>query len=201
MEGIEHEVNFWTNFVQTERFLNGWVGNHKTPELSDEVADFILSVPHESVLDVGSGVVSILNGLVEVTAADPLSDHYRKIFDYEKYKLRPPLKLGVEDLIMVDAFDIVHISNALDHSQDPVTGYYKLLDAVKPGGYLIVQGFENEGQYEKYQGMHQWNLSIDGDQFVIKDKKGEVERFAGAKMYKVIKFENGKDWFIWIVQK
>jgi len=201
MEGIEHELKFWTNFVQTDRFLTGWVGPGKTPELNQDVADFILSVPHEKVLDVGSGVVSILNGLVNVTAADPLSAYYRDIFDYEKHGLRPPLKLGVENLIMEDAYDIVHISNALDHSQDPVTGYYRLLAAVKPGGYLIVQGFENEGEYEKYSGMHQWNLSIENNQLVIKDKNGEVERFSGPHFAKTVKLDSGKDWFIWIVKK
>ena len=55
LHGIYHELSFWKEFVKTKRFLEGWVGKQKTPELNQEVADFILSVPHESVLDVGSG--------------------------------------------------------------------------------------------------------------------------------------------------
>ncbi len=71
LHGIYHELAFWQQFVKTDRFLNGWVKKVKTPELNQEVADFILSVKNDSVLDVGSGVCSLLNGLVNVTACDP----------------------------------------------------------------------------------------------------------------------------------
>ena len=64
LHGIYHELAFWQQFVKTDRFLNGWVGKGKTPELNQEVADFIKSVPHETVLDVGSGVCSILNEII-----------------------------------------------------------------------------------------------------------------------------------------
>ena len=56
LHGIYHELAFWQQFVKTDRFLKGWVGKVKTPEPNQEVADFIKSVPHETVLDVGSGV-------------------------------------------------------------------------------------------------------------------------------------------------
>ena len=76
LSAIYHELNFWKSFVKTERFLKGWVANIKTPELHQETADFILSVPHKKVLDVGSGVVSILNGLVPVLSFDPLDCNF-----------------------------------------------------------------------------------------------------------------------------
>ena len=82
LHGIYHELHFWKGFVKTERFLNGWVAKVKTPELNNEVADFIKSVSHESVLDVGSGVCSLLNGLVNVDTCDPLGDLYSLIFDF-----------------------------------------------------------------------------------------------------------------------
>jgi len=96
-KAIEHELNFWKGFVQTERFLVGWCGHHKTPELREQVADFILSVPHHKVLDVGSGVVSILNGLIpkeNITTADPLGDHYKTIFDYQSHGMKPRWRTG-----------------------------------------------------------------------------------------------------------
>ena len=87
LHGIYHELAFWQQFVKTDRFLQGWVKKVKTPELNQEVADFILSVPNQKVLDVGSGVCSILNGLVNVTPCDPLGDLYKLVFDFERHKL------------------------------------------------------------------------------------------------------------------
>jgi SAM-dependent methyltransferase len=211
---IDHELNFWKGFVQTERFLVGWCGHHKTPELRDRVAEFILSVPHHKVLDVGSGVVSILNGTVpkeNLTAADPLGDHYKTIFDYASHGIDAPLAYRAEDIPFVDEFDVVHISNALDHSQEPVAAFAKLLEAVKPGGYLIVQGFENEGKFENWQGFHQWNIELaepyeqadipystlyltskDGQEQVLSAVAEESHRYD---------LEGGKTWFVWIEKK
>lgn len=199
LSAIYHELNFWKGFVKTERFLKGWVGNGKTPELNQEVADFILSVPHENVLDVGSGVVSILNGLVPVDSFDPLGELYQFVFDYKSHGLKHPIAVLAEEIYINELYDIVHISNALDHTQDPFTAYNRLMDAVKPGGYLIVQGFENEATAENWQGFHQWNISVVANSLKITGKETEQYFYNPFKVIK-INFEQ-KTWFIWIIQK
>ena len=199
LSAIYHELNFWKGFVKTERFLKGWVGKGKTPELNQEVADFILSVPHETVLDVGSGVVSILNGLVPVHAADPLGELYQLVFDYKKYGLNHPIPVTAEDVECYLQYDIVHISNALDHTQNPFKAYERLLAAVKPGGYLIIQGFENEATAENWQGFHQWNISVVANSLKITGKETEQYFYNPFKVIK-INFEQ-KTWFIWIIKK
>lgn len=202
--GFQHEIDFWRGFIKTDRFLKGWCGNHKTPELNQEVADFILSVPHDSVLDVGSGVVSILNGLVPcVVPADPLGEQYEKIFDYGWFNLPKPMPMGAEDIEFDKFFDIVHISNAIDHAKNPVQGIKQLYQAVKEGGYLIIQGFENEGEYENYQGLHQWNIHLAGDVLVINDAVSSVTtiNLDGVVLAKTIKLNTGKNWFIWICRR
>lgn len=200
LHGIYHELAFWQRFVKTDRFIKGWVGNQKTPELNQEVAEFILSVPHESVLDVGSGAVSLLNGLVNVTACDPLGDLYRLVFDYDKYKLKSPLPIPAEELEYKNEFDIVHISNALDHTQNPMNALNRLLQAVKPGGYLIVQGFVNEASHEGWQGFHQWDISIDDNGTMI--IKGEIHEYTVVweAKYKLLP-TNERFWYYWIVKK
>jgi hypothetical protein len=90
LQAIAHELTFWKGFVQTKRFLDGWVRDVPTPELRSQVHQFIRQHIKKSskVLDVGSGVVSILNGTVSkehLTAVDPLGDLYKFIFDYAKY--------------------------------------------------------------------------------------------------------------------
>lgn len=211
LSAIAHELNFWKGFVQTKRFLEGWVKNIKTPELRDVVHNYIKNnlKPNGSVLDVGSGVVSILNGTVpkeQLTAVDPLGDLYQIIFDYGKHQIKPPIAIPCEE-IGIDfwgAYDIVHISNALDHTQNPFEAYSNLLKAVKPYGYIIIQGFENEAEFEKWQGFHQFNLRL-GDQFItVTDKDGNtttlnenIEQVVHAER---IEFEK-KAWFIWIAKK
>lgn len=201
LHGIYHELAFWQQFVKTDRFLNGWVKKVKTPELNQEVADFILSVKHDSVLDVGSGVCSILNGLVNVTACDPLGDLYKLVFDYERHKLIAPIAVPAEELKFSNHFDIVHISNALDHCQSPYSALNSLLEAVKDGGYLIVQGFCNEAEHENWQGFHQWNLDLtDSGILRIKGRESELAALWTPHIYK--KFEvNGREWFYWIVKR
>jgi SAM-dependent methyltransferase len=201
LHGIYHELSFWKEFVKTDRFLSGWVKKVKTPELNQEVADFILSVPHETVLDVGSGVCSLLNGLVKVTACDPLGDLYKLIFDYERHKLTSPLPIPAEKIKFQNEFDIVHISNALDHCQSPYDALNNLLGAVKEGGYLIVQGFCNEADYENWQGFHQWNLDLtDSGILTIKNKESQFDTLLEPHLFKKIDIGN-KQWFYWIEKK
>jgi SAM-dependent methyltransferase len=201
LHGIYHELAFWQQFVKTDRFLQGWVKKVKTPELNQEVADFILSVPNQKVLDVGSGVCSILNGLVNVTPCDPLGDLYKLVFDFERHKLVAPLPYPAEELTYKNEFDIVHISNALDHTQEPRKALECLLQAVRPGGYLIVQGFFNEATHENWQGFHQWDISLDDHGcMVILGKKSKTiiawppHKFATVNLL-------GRDWYYWIIKK
>lgn len=204
VKGAEHEINFWKEFAKTPRFLDGWVKDVKTPELNDIVYGFLIGHPNAKVLDCGSGVVSILNGTVKndnLTPCDLLGTEYGKIFDYKKHGVKQPLPYGCEDLEYENEFDIVHISNALDHTQDVLTSYKKLLQAVKPGGFLIIQGFENEGHQENWQGFHQWNLSIQDKTLRVENKSGKIDYIQDAYFATRIHIPMlGRDWYIYIVQ-
>lgn len=209
-EAIEYELNFWKGFIRDRRFLDGWVGNCKTPDLVQSVADFIKEKlqPNGQVLDAGSGVVSILNGTVpsdQLIYCDPLAMSYREIFNYDKFNLRKPYPISAEELINYDwKFQIVHISNALDHTQDPVKSFEGLLHVTAPGGYLIVQGFENEADAENWSGFHQWNLSIDNSKILVrgKDRAAYLQGSFDVTHIELIPDRHqGKTWFIYIVQK
>ena len=210
ISAIAHELKFWKGFVQTPRFLVGWVNNVKTPELNEDVYNFILqnTTKEDLILDVGSGVVSILHGIGRlVVPVDPLGELYEVIFDYQKHRIAPPVGLSAEELASENEYKIVHISNAIDHSQEPTVAFEKLFRAVVPGGYLIIQGFENEAIYENYQGFHQYNFALnDANVLVVSDKTKEIGCFADDDNHKTVLakkiiFENNKSWFIWIVQK
>lgn len=201
LHGIYHELHFWRGFVKTERFLNGWVKKVKTPELQQYVADFIKSVPNESVADVGSGVVSILNGLVDVTPIDPLGELYQLVFDYKAHRLPHPLPYPAEEMPAINAFDIVHCSNAIDHTQKPLLAYESMMRAVKPGGYLIIQGFENEGTHENWQGFHQHDIYVNMETLCIKNQIGDMLVIDTDPTNLHFVESNGKRWYIWIKKK
>lgn len=211
LKGISHELKFWQTFVKTPRFLNGWVNNIKTPELDQFVHEFIRSniskLPTAKVLDVGSGVVSILNGTVDkkiLTTADPLGELYEVVFDYKKYNIAHPIAVPGEELNFENEFDIVHMSNAIDHAQAPALVIENLYRACKVGGYVILQGFENEGTFENWQGFHQWDISYELGYLKIKDKNGDlivVNQFVNNTIEsKKVEFES-KTWYIWVFQK
>ncbi len=209
LKGISHELKFWKGFVQTPRFLDGWVAQVKTPELNMMAYDFISGMikPTSKVLDVGSGVVSILNGTVSpdnLTAADPLGGLYESIFDYEKYGIKPCVPVPAEEMTWENAFDIVHMSNAIDHAQDPEKVLYQLMKACKPEGFVILQGFENEGTFEKWEGFHQWDITVEEGNFFLKAKNGYTHTNSMFEAKTVIceHFHlNNKTWYLWVIQK
>lgn len=213
-KGAQHEIDFWKRFVQTEQF-NTWLADGVTPELDTTVAEFIgaaLQTGKIQVLDVASGVVSILNGLVpknQLIAADVLGDEYRKLFSYKVHDILPPVAAPAERLPFADVFDIVHIRNGLDHCQDVMQAWRSIHGATKQGGAIIIQGFENEATAENWQGFHQHNLWVNKyDQILVDSKDGAkgVIGGAGDANTEIIfatryALPNGKTWFVWIGKK
>lgn len=206
--GAKYELDFWRRFVQTDRFKNNWAANVPNPELNPVVADFMKKVvaSGQQVLDVGSGVVSILHGTLpanSLTCYDPLGDKYEEIFDYDNEGILPPAPIAAEDVEDKGVYDIVHISNALDHTVNPVRAYQKLWDAVRDGGFLIVQGFEDEATFEKGSGFHQWDLHINGyKHLACANLQGAQVTIAKDSLYaNTLTLETGRSWIIWITQK
>lgn len=165
-DGKNHELTFWKGFVKTSRFSNNWASVLPNPECQPEtrqlIETYLQENPKAKVLDLGSGVVSILRGIVpddQLTAVDPLADDYRRIFDYSSHGITPPVTAPGEKLPQkTSSFNIVHISNALDHADNPGQVLSELRRVCKKGGLVIVSGFVREGEFEKYQGLHQWNI-------------------------------------------
>jgi SAM-dependent methyltransferase len=230
IHAIAHELKFWKDFVKTERFIKGWAGGlRKNPELNCEVYNFIVGLPEYidtvnrkvgskfEVLDVGSGVVSILRGIENirtvVTACDPLWPLYEIIFDYKGHGIEPCRPYAGEDLPYENQFDIVHMSNALDHSEYPGDVFENLFKACRPGGYVIIQSFENEADFEKGEGFHKYNIMLNGKQLEYQYIHDPTENAyfsfdcseSGMK-FEVVhattqKLDTGKNWIIWIAKK
>lgn len=173
--GFAHEIEFWKWFVKSDRFLNNWVFPEQNPEIRanhPDVAkcfdDFAAGWNEDHpimILDVGSGALPWIKGILGtkgvIIACDPLSDEYQKIFDYDAHGEDAPVKAFAESIPFPDnTFDIVHCSNALDHTQNPYKAILEMERVCRPGGMILIQGFENEAIHEDWKGLHQWNISI-----------------------------------------
>lgn len=212
MEAVAYELQFWKEFVKTERFLEDWCSNKKTGELHQEVYDFIQAIPdyrYKKAMDIGSGAVSILKGTLpgdNITTTDALACLYKIIFDYRERGIKPPLTFCGEELdkYFHEEFDIVHCSNAIDHTQEPIKVFQNMMHVCRKGGYVIVQGFENEAVCENWSGFHQWNFAMTaGGSVYYTDKNGNSKSFQGEVVFHKRK-ENvykGKTWFICIWKK
>jgi SAM-dependent methyltransferase len=128
------------------------------------------------VLDVGAGPNSRLGSIhpgktIEIHAIDPLADVYREKFKKHGLKEKNPVvNLAGEDLLtryQPDTFHIAYSANALDHAFDPVLAIKNVVTTMKPNGVFYLMGAENEGQNNNYQGLHQWNFEVKGDDLVI----------------------------------
>jgi len=236
--GIQHETDFWKEFVRSERFLNGWVPTVPTPELSETVrrllqvrCDLLRYPARVEVLDVGSGPVSILRGLAGYTpvACDPLANHYADMFDYEAHDIDVPWPFAAENVAKQmhklngkkPAYEVVHISNALDHVVDVEKALDSLMDCVAPGGWLIVQGFVNEAWHEKWAGFHQHDLWLEGEVLGVRSgglhapirhvkacdvgtkakKKGAYPKPKCVWAEQKILHALDRNWFVWVLQK
>ncbi len=121
------------------------------------------------VLDVGSGPVSMLafgahQAWFDLISVDPLADKYLKLL--RKYHFEQDLKLvkGYGEKLTrffgPGSFDLVWMYNALDHSQSPQAVFAELVNVLRPGGYLMIQGQSREGTAAGWSGLHQHDLYI-----------------------------------------
>ncbi len=202
--GIEHEIEFWQRFTKTDRFKENWLSSTVNPELRPWLAQLIKKLKPHNTLDCGSGAASILTGCTEnITATDLLASYYREMVRYEDYPhVAIPTAHAVEELPFKDEFDLVCMSNALDHSQDPFKGFEKLVEACKIGGHIIVMGFVDEAIFENWKGMHQWNIHEKNGVFEIEGKT-QIGRYIPTENDWLVteELDTTKKWVTLVIEK
>lgn len=142
-------------------------------------------VDHVRVLDVGAGPVTALGDLwqgkqVQIIPVDPLAETYQAILD--RYAITAPIQTiyGVGEKLVEqfgrESFDFAYACNCLDHSIDPVECYRQMLAVLKPGCSLVTFHEANEGEHQNYEGLHQWNFSVEDQRLVVwnRDSKRDI---------------------------
>lgn len=141
------------------------------------------------ILDVGCGPLSTIGitftgGRVELDGADPLATDYVGML--ESIGVEPNCRLvtcfgqRLEAEFGTNVYDIVASVNALDHSEDPVAVFKSMLAVCKVGGHVYLYHAQDEGIFERYRGMHQWNFRNEGGRLVANDGKKSYEFIEGS---------------------
>lgn len=169
--GLYDEIYYWKCLLSGELPESARLRESSNPNKKFELEE---ELPLEKdryfkFVDIGSGAFSRC-GLVtdkvifKPMAIDPLADIYK--FYKKEYNLENNLHLETGFVELLDkkynknSFDMVHMSNSLDHCFDAIMGIYQLINICKIGGKIILRHAENEAEKDKYQGLHQWNLSL-----------------------------------------
>lgn len=195
-KGIESERGFWTRWfetkglewpsdytdrTQTQRELDPWFQKILTQTAC--AGSRLGGTLRFRVLDVGAGPLSKIgnhmsSAKLEVVAADPLAYIYSDLI--QRHGINPAVRTQfapAEDLSVFfepSSFDLVHCSNALDHSFEPIRGIIEMLRVVKVGCAVVLGHARNEAENEKYEGFHQHNFDIDDGSFIIWNKEERV---------------------------
>lgn len=185
---LPEELSFWEYWLTTDDQEVAPSRENRLQALErpliDRLASSAAAGEQVRVLDVGAGPLTTLGTLIdgrraEVVAVDPLADHYARLL--ERAGIEPPIPTIYgegEKLVSQfgeNSFHGVYCANALDHCYAPMQVFRQMVSVVKPGGLVEVLCFNNVGEMERYQGLHQWNITVRDDRPVIWSKSQEID--------------------------
>lgn len=196
---IKTEIAFWDRLFYTKGKEGGDPEIFKfrtNPECPFQIPDD-LEKQDSKILDVGSGPYSRLGYVynekkVDLTLVDPLAFAYKELGRKYGFHFATAPRTGmVECLSLIfseNSYDLVHMSNSLDHSFDPIEGIRQLLYVTKVGGKVILRHHDNVAEMANYQGLHQWNLTTEDGKFIVWNKEKRVVMNELLKEYATVEF-------------
>lgn len=173
LNGLKDEMLFWDNYMKNEG--GEYFYDYKNRVESKRIFALEDDVPEEKIgksykfIDIGSGPFSNVGSItdkvhLDALYVDPLAYIYNMLKNRYELNDAMELRMGFVELLEKDfepdSFDMVHMSNSLDHSFSPIDGIYQLLNICRIGGKVVLRHAENEAVNADYQGLHQWNLSL-----------------------------------------
>lgn len=184
------EVEFWARWIETrgadwpEDFRRRFDPQDalQEPLILDLLDSF--DADDVSILDVGAGPTTWLGKThprkrLRIAAADPLADEYARLLERAGLVAPvPTVAVAGEQLhtaFQPGSFDIAYARNALDHSADPFLVIRRMLTVVRPGGFVVLRHWENEAQTMRYEELHQWNFSAQGDRLILWNSRRRID--------------------------
>ncbi len=160
------------------------------------------------VLDVGAGPMTLLGKVwpghrVELTAVDALASEYDQVL--EECGVVPLVRTRLcesERLLEAlprDRFDVVYAQNTLDHSYQPLEAISQMIAVARPGGLVMMGHNTDEAEREQYQGFHQWNFRVEGEDLIVWNRSGRASlRAAIGARAEVVELGPDPNW-AWVV--
>lgn len=182
--GAEHEIDFWAEWIESDG--SQWpeeFAKRLDPNLVFQLGEFLPDGRDMDVLDVGAGPLTWLGKVypgrsITITAVDPLADVYAELLAAHGIAPLVPTRPGkVEALVDTfgpDRFHLVHMLNALDHSDDPIEGVRQMVRVCRPGCSVVLSHSTNEGTKANHVGMHQWDLRVEDGRFLVVNAVGHA---------------------------
>ena len=171
------ELAYWEEWIRSKG-KNFSLRVDPNRPLQQKLVDLLARPEGEEVriLDVGSGPLTTVGMFwpgrtVRITPIDALAKEYNRQLD--KHGVVPPVRTqmgeaeNLQALFEDASFDLAYACNALDHCVDAVRAVYQMVAMVKPGHYVLLEHFVDEGEHAEYHGLHQWNFHVEDGQFWI----------------------------------
>jgi SAM-dependent methyltransferase len=181
-EDVPAEVEFWRRYLLTRG--SDWPDEYRhrvdpiaalsEPLVADRLGRFAGSAV--SILDVGAGPLTILgkrypDRKLHITAVDPLAEDYDRIL--AEAQVEPTVRTtpcageALVDRFGEAAFDVVYARNAIDHTVHPVDIIQNMVAVARPGGFVALRHYRDEGVSTGWVQLQQWNFDVrGGDLFV-----------------------------------
>lgn len=179
---LDDELRFWDKWLRQKGLE--WPDdfrdrlNPETP-LAQDHRELIDHLPQDEIriLDVGAGPLTVIgkrhpSKRLAITAVDVLAEKYAALL--ARQHIQPVIRTSFAEAESLtnwfaeDSFDLVNARNCLDHSVDPFKAIGQILLVTRPGCFACLDHVENEGEKQRYRGLHQWNFTVIEDEFVIR---------------------------------
>ena len=181
-DGLDSEVRFWRAYLR-DNLEPGGPGHYRVDPAWSLEEDAVLAPvvagldgDRVRILDVGAGPLTVLGKrfpgkAVEIAAIDPLAEAYDRLLAEAGVEPLVRTRAGhgeqVAELFAAGSFDVAYSSNALDHGYDPAAAIAAMVAVVRPGGAVVLRHARNEGETQRYLGLHQWNLDARDGELVV----------------------------------
>jgi SAM-dependent methyltransferase len=143
----------------------------------------------DHVLEVGSGGCGLIFnfGGEHVVGVDPLADHLRQLFPWQRVSDVPTLQAEGENLpFETGAFDIVLSDNVVDHARDPRRILEEIARVLKPGGLLYFTVHVHHPLYDLSSNLYgAWHaLGLPGEVTPFADHTVHLTLRAARKLFR-----------------
>ena len=186
MKGIFFELTYWKNEINKNSIkeIEYKFNNRKSFELTHftdkDILHHLQMMGIYKILDIGCGMNYLhkpagLDIKIDYHFIDALAPFYNKL--KEKYNvLIPDTEFSFVEYLTsfynINSIPLIIITNALDHSIDPVKGIIECVNVLKIDGILWLEHYNNTAEQEHYRGLHQFNFDVRDDAFIIWNNDG-----------------------------